>query len=78
MDSSRHVSEDQMSDTLAEAFKGDPEQSVLWQIAQKVADPIQPEDKRGRRRIHPLLVTLGLFTLIIIGTFIYFGVFHHE
>lgn len=72
--SARRVTEDEMFSSLEEAFKGDPEQSLMWQITQKLRDPIKPEDAKGRFRLHPLLLALGLLFLIALGTFVYFGV----
>ena len=72
--SGRRVTEDEMFVSLEEAFKGDPEQSLMWQITQKLKDPIRPENAEGRFRIHPLVLALGLLFLIAVGTFIYFGI----
>lgn len=69
----RRVTEDEMLASLEEAFKGDPEQSMIWQITQKLKDPIQPEDAKGRFRVHPLVLALGLLFFIAVGTFLYFG-----
>lgn len=70
----RRVTEDEMFASLEEAFKGDPEQSLMWQITQKLRDPIRPEDANGRFRLHPLVLALGLLFLIVIGSFVYFGI----
>jgi len=70
----RRVTEDEMFVSLEEAFQGDPEQSLMWQITQKLKDPIQPEDAQGHFRIHPLVLALGLLLLIAVGAFIYFGI----
>ena len=72
--SGRRVTEDEMFVSLEEAFKGNPEQSLMWQITQKLKDHIRPEDAEGRFRIHPLVLALGLLFLIAVGTFIYFGI----
>jgi len=60
--------------SLERAFKGDPEQSLMWQITQKLRDPIRPEDTKGRFRLHPLVLALGLLFLIVVGSFVYFGI----
>ena len=75
MNTPRKITEEQMYEALGEAFKGDPEQSVLWQLTQKVTDPLKPEDDHGRRRIHPLVFAVGILALVAIATFLYFGVF---
>jgi hypothetical protein len=70
----RRVTEDEMFASLEEAFKGDPEQSLMWQLTRKVRDPIRPEDAKGRFRLHPLVLALGLLFLIVVGSFVYFGI----
>ena len=72
--SARRVTEDDMFASLEEAFKGDPEQSLMWQISQKLKDPIRPENTEGRFRVHPLVLALGLLFLIVVGAFVYFGI----
>lgn len=72
--SARRVTEDEMFVSLEQAFKGDPEQSLMWQITQKLKDPIRPEDAKGRFRLHPLVLALGLLFLIVVGAFVYFGI----
>lgn len=72
--SARRVTEDDMFASLEEAFKGDPEQSLMWQITQKLKDPIRPEDTEGRSRVHPLVLALGRLFLIVVGSFVYFGI----
>ena len=61
---------------LDRAFKSDPEQSLIWQLGQKLQDPVKPEDRNGRRRMHPLALALAVLAVIIIGSFLYFGMFH--
>lgn len=78
MDAPRTISEDQMYEALDWAFKGDPEQSLMWQLSQKVTDPLKPETDSGRRRLHPLLLALIALASIVIATFLYFGIFQHE
>lgn len=72
--SGRRVTEDEMLASLEVAFKADPEQSLIWQITQTLKDPIRPEDAKGRLRLHPLLLALGLLFLIVVGAFVYFGI----
>lgn len=78
MDTPRRISEDQMYQALDRAFEGDPEQSLVWQLSQKVTDPLKPEIESGRRRLHPLLLAFIALALIVVATFFYFGVFQHE
>ena len=76
METSKKISEDEMYGALSQAFRGDPEQSLVWQLTQQVTDPLKPQDPRGRRRLHPLVLVLGILALIMLGTFVYYGVFH--
>lgn len=78
MDTPRRISEDQMYQALDRSFEGDPEQSLVWQLSQKVTDPLKPETDSGRRRLHPLLLAFIALALIVVATFFYFGVFQHE
>jgi hypothetical protein len=78
MNAPRKITEDQMYEALGQAFQGDPEQSVLWQLTQRVTDPLQPEDGQGRWRIHSLVLAAGILAIVVIGTFLYFGVFYRE
>jgi hypothetical protein len=78
MDLQPRISEDQMYQALDQAFAGDSEQSLVWQLSQKVTDPLNPETDSGRRRINPLLIALIALALIVIATFLYFGIFQHE
>ena len=76
MDTPKKITEEQMYEALGKAFRQDPEQSLLWQLSQKATDPLNPVDERGGRRIHPLMFAFGILALIVIGTFIYFGVYN--
>jgi hypothetical protein len=76
MNGTRPITEDEMLILLDHAFKSDPEQSLIWQLGQNLKDPLKPEDGNGRRRVHPLVLALTALAAIIIGSFVYFGVFH--
>jgi hypothetical protein len=76
MDTPQKISEDEMYEALGQAFRGDPEQSLVWQLTERVTDPLKPQGTSGRRRLHPLVLVLGILALIMIGTFVYYGVFH--
>lgn len=67
-----------MYEALDEAFESDPEQSLIWQLTERVTDPLKPESERGHRRFHPLLLALVALALIIVASFLYFGVFQDE
>jgi hypothetical protein len=68
------ISEEQMREYLRQAYARDAEASLLWQLARKTEDPVAPRNEKGRRRWHPLSLMLATFILIVLGTFIYFGV----
>jgi hypothetical protein len=76
MGSPRQITEDEMLALLDRAFKGDPEQNLVWQLGQKVTDPLKPEDENGRWRIHPLLLAIAALAAIVAGSFVYFGLLH--
>ncbi len=76
MNRPRRITEDEMVVLLDAAFKGDPEQNLVWQLGQKLKDPLKPEGENGRPRIHPLLLTIAALAAIVFGSFIYFGIFH--
>lgn len=58
---------------LRQAYAQDAEQSLLWRLARKMEDPVTPQNEKGRRRFHPLLLTLAALIVLALGTFIYFG-----
>ena len=72
----RPITEDEMLILLDHAVKSDREQSLIWQLGQNLKDPLKPEDGNGRRRVHPVGLALAALAAIIIGSFLYFGMFH--
>ena len=72
----RRITEDEMVVLLDSAFKGDPEQNLVWQLGQKLRDPLKPENENGYPPIHPLFLAIAALAAIAFGSFIYFGVFH--
>ena len=63
-----------MRQYLRQAYAGDAEGSLLWQLARKIEDPVTPQNEKGNRRLHPLLLVLTVFIALVFGVFIYFGV----
>ena len=63
----------QMQENLRNLFQQDPEAQLLSGIRRRLADPLKPEDDKGRFRPHPLLVLLGAMASIAAGVFFYFG-----
>jgi hypothetical protein len=70
----QYIDEEQMRQYLRQAYAGDPEGSLLWQLARRVEDPVMPKNEKGKRRLHPLLRMLAALALVVAGTFFYFGV----
>jgi hypothetical protein len=72
MASEEPINPEQMRQYLRQAYAGDAEESLLWQLARKIEDPVTPQNKKGTRRLHPLLFVLAAFILMMLGTLIYF------
>jgi len=72
MASEEPINPEQMRQYLRQAYAGDAEESLLWQLARKIEDPVTPQNEKGTRRLHPLLLVMAAFMLIMLGTFIYF------
>jgi uncharacterized protein involved in exopolysaccharide biosynthesis len=64
---------EQMRQYLRQAYAGDAEESLLWQLARKIEDPVTPQNENGNRRLHPLLLVLAAFIVVVLGAFFYFG-----
>jgi len=73
MASEEPISPEQMRQYLRQAYAGDAEESLLWQLARKIEDPVTPQNEKGNRRLHPLLLVLAAFIVVVLGAFIYFG-----
>ena len=63
-----------MRQHLRQAYAQDAEESLLWKLARKIEDPVTPQNEKGRRRFHPLLLTLAALIVLALGAFVYFGV----
>jgi hypothetical protein len=70
---SQRLNEEEMRACLLEAFRRDPEQHLLWRMAERFKDPLSQHDDEGRWRAHPLLLTWAAFAAIVLATFLYFG-----
>jgi hypothetical protein len=73
MPSDEPISSEQMRQYLRQAYAGDDEESLLWQLARRIEDPVTPHNEKGNRRLHPLLLALAAFIVVVLGAFIYFG-----
>jgi hypothetical protein len=73
MASEEPINPEQMRQYLRQAYARDAEESLLWQLARKIEDPVTPQNDKGNRRLHPLLLVLAAFIVVVLGAFIYFG-----
>jgi hypothetical protein len=73
MPSDEPITPEQMRQYLRQAYAGDAEESLLWQLARKMEDPVTPQNEKGNRRLHPLLLVLAAFTVVVLGAFFFFG-----
>jgi hypothetical protein len=55
-----------MIERLRTFYAQDPEVDVAARIRRLVADPLRPEDEKGRFRPNPLLVLLLTFLIVVI------------
>jgi hypothetical protein len=62
-----------MRQHLRQAYAQDAEASLLWQLARRIEDPVTPQNEKGRRRWHPLLLILAALIVLVLGSFVYFG-----
>jgi len=56
---------------LRQIFAKDDENNLFRQLLRRLRDPVQPEDKRGRWRPHPLLLLCGVLLLVAVAIFLY-------
>lgn len=73
MASEEPISPEQMRQYLRQAYAEDTEESLLWQLARKIEDPVTPQNEKGNRRLHPLLLVVAAFIVVVLAAFIYFG-----
>jgi len=73
MESEESINPEQMRQYLRQAYVEDAEESLLWQLARKIEDPVTPQNEKGNRRLHPLLLVLAAFIVVVLGAFVYFG-----
>lgn len=73
MPGDQYISEEQMRQHLRQAFAQDAEASLLWQLARKIENPVTPQNEKGRGRLHPLLLMFAALIVLVLGSFVYFG-----
>ncbi len=62
-----------MSERLRELYTKDVEADFFGGMKRRFADPVRPQDAKGRFRPHPLLVLLMTFLCFALVTFFYFS-----
>jgi hypothetical protein len=73
MSHEQYLGEEQMRQHLRQAYSQKGKANLLWQLARKIEDPVTPQNERGKRRFHRLLLTLAALIMIVLSTFVYFG-----
>lgn len=73
MRESKHITNAKMRVLLREAYREDPEKSVLRQLARHLRDPSRPRELNNHPRVHPLWLALGLIAAFVVGVFAYFS-----
>lgn len=69
------IGADKTREELRSLYSLDQEASLLKNVVRRLADPIQPQDTKGRFRPHILLVWLLSIGLITGSVFAYFSLF---
>jgi hypothetical protein len=67
----RHIDAREMRGLLPQLFAGNREANFLWQLSQRLKDPLK-EGEDGRFRMNPIWVALGILVLLALSCFIYF------
>jgi hypothetical protein len=63
----------EMREQLRRLYARDPEARFVRSLVRRMADPVKPENKKGRLRPHPLVVWLGLISAVGASVFLYFS-----
>lgn len=71
MTSDRYASHEEMLVLLREVYSQPVEEQLVPYLVQRMADPVQPIDKNGSRRFHPLLLLLLIVTCAAAGVLVY-------
>ncbi len=67
----RHIDAAEMRGLLRQLFGGDREANFLWQLSQRLKDPLK-EGEDGRFRMNPFWLSLSVLALLALSCFIYF------
>jgi hypothetical protein len=68
------VSSEEIRTHLHELYFRDPDAQLFRFVARHLADPVKPEDEKGRFRLNRLILWLSAAGLFVVGTFIYFSI----
>jgi hypothetical protein len=63
----------EMREQLRRLYARDPEARFVRSLVRRMADPVKPENEKGRFRPHPLVVWLGLISAVGASVFLYFS-----
>lgn len=63
----------EMREELRRLYARDPEGKFVRSLVRRMADPIKPENKKGRFRPHPLVIWLSLISAAGASVFLYFS-----
>ena len=67
------VDVDNTREELRKLYVSDPEKSLVRTIVRGLADPVKPQNDKGRFRPHPVMVWLLAATLVAATAFLYFS-----
>lgn len=67
----RHIGAREMRGLLPQLFAGNREANFLWQLSQRLKDPLK-EGEDGRFRMNPIWLSLGILMLLALSCFLYF------
>ena len=68
------IEQHEMGADIRCTYASDPESRLIQRIRRAMADPVKPEDGKGRLRPSPVVLVFGVAIAITVGTFFYFFV----
>ena len=66
----------QMRERLRRFYAQDPEERLLGAIIRRLEDPLQPKNAKGRFRLNPFLLLIGVIGALAGGAFLFFSFVH--
>lgn len=64
---------DDMLQLVRDRFEQDPDAQILPKLMRWFADPLKPQDEKGRFRPSPVVLMVLVIGLIAVTAFLYFG-----